>query len=232
MIDFKCRIRRSSRRGTLSISVYPDNTVVVAAPERISDDEIMRFVEKKADWVHKRMSINVEKQKEIVPRRFVTGEKLLYLGKEHSLIVEEAILAGVVLEGDNISVRIRPGTPPELRGQMIKRQLSLWYVHLSLAKIRERVRHYVTVIGVRPRTVKIKSLRSRWGSCSCRGGVNFAWNIIMADEKILDYLVVHELCHLVHHDHSAEYWQLVARFIPNYRERRKWLKENGRRLTL
>lgn len=232
MIDFECRIRRSSRRKSLSICVYPDNSVVVAAPDRVSRSEIMRFVASKADWVHKRMDINREKQASVVPHRFVTGERLLCRGHEHVLEVEEGKTSGVALRGDDIIVRVRTDTPAELRGQMVKRQLSLWYSRLALQKIEERVRHYSAVIGVIPGSVRIKSLRSRWGSCSIRGGINFAWNIIMAPDPILDYLVVHELCHLVHHDHSAVYWQLVAAFIPDYRERRKWLRENGRKLTL
>lgn len=232
MVDFECRIRRSPRRKTLSICVYPDNMVVVAAPEKLSQSEIMRFVEDKSEWVRKRISLNLEKQKNKAPRRYVSGERILYLGKEHFLIVEEGTLAGVVLNSGNIIVRIRPGTPPELLEQMVRRQLSLWYVRLSLKKIEERVRHFAQVIGATPRSVRIKAIRSRWGSCSSGGGVNFAWQIIMAPEPVLDYLVVHELCHLIHHNHSAEYWGLVQSVIPDYRERRKWLRENGDCLTM
>ena len=124
MVDFECRIRRSPRRKTLSICVYPDNMVVVAAPEKLSQSEIMRFVEDKSEWVRKRISLNLEKQKNKAPRRYVSGERILYLGKEHFLIVEEGTLAGVVLNSGNIIVRIR-GLPPELLEQMVRRQLSL-----------------------------------------------------------------------------------------------------------
>jgi hypothetical protein len=232
MIDFEYRIRRSPRRKTLSICVYPDNTVVVAAPEKLSQKEIMRFVEKKADWVRKRMSVNLEEQEDKPRRRFVTGETLLCLGKEHILVVEEGTRVEVVMKGENIIARIRPSTPAELRGQMVRRQLWLWYFRLAFKKIQERVQYYTNLIGVTPGTVRVKSLRSRWGSCSAGGGISFAWNIILAPEPVLDYLVVHELCHLIHHDHSTEYWKLVASFIPDHLERRKWLRENGHSLTL
>jgi len=206
--------------------------VVVAAPEKLSQREIMSFVEDKSEWVRKRMSLNLEKQKKYAPRRYVTGERLFCLGKEHCLVVEEGALAGVVLNSENIIVRIRPGTPVELLEQMVRRQLSLWYVRLAVKKIEERVRHFTRAIGATPRSVRIKAIKSRWGSCSSGGGVNFAWQIIMAPEPILDYLVVHELCHLIHHNHSAEYWDLVQSIIPDYRERRKWLRENGDYLTM
>ena len=129
-------------------------------------------------------------------------------------------------------VSIGSETPSETRVPLIRRQLITWYANAALKRIEERVTHYMRIIGVTPRAVRIKSLRSRWGSCSTRGIINFAWNIILAPEPVLDYLVVHELCHLVHLDHSAEYWKLVEKFLPEYRERRKWLRENGQSLTV
>ncbi len=231
MVDFEWQIRRSARRKTLSLCVYPDNRVVVAAPEKLSQREILSFVEKKSGWVRKRLTLNREKQKKLPAREFNPGEKLLYLGAEHTLEVCERRSAGVACERGKIIVSIRPGIPSTVRGPFIRRQLVTWYANMALKKIEERVTHYMSIIGVKPRSVRIKALRSRWGSCSTRGGVNFAWNIILAPEPVLDYLVIHELCHLVRHDHSAEYWKLVASFIPEHLERRKWLRENGHCLS-
>ncbi len=232
MIDFECRIRRSPRRKTLSICVYPDNMVVVAAPEKLSQREIMSFVEKKSEWVRKRLTLNREKQEKLPARKFISGEKLLYLGKEQILEVCERRNAGVSCEGGRIIVSLRPEIPAGSRTQFVRRELITWYANMALKKIEVRVTHYMKIIGVSPSAVRIKSLRSRWGSCSTRGGVNFAWNIIMAPETVLDYLVIHELCHLVHLNHSEQYWKLVEKFLPDHRERRKWLRENGHCLTL
>ena len=102
-----------------------------------------------------------------------------------------------------------------------------WYSNRALAKIEERGRFHAKQIGVSPRSITIKAMRTRWGSCSTRGTISFAWNIIMAPEPVLDYLIVHEFCHLIHHNHSAEYWKLVGSFIPDHVERRKWLRKNG-----
>jgi hypothetical protein len=206
--------------------------VVVAAPEKLSQREIMSFVEKKSDWVRKKLTLNREKQEKLSVREFVSGEKLLYLGTEQTLEVCERRSAGVSCEGGKIIVSLRPEMPAGSRAQFVRRALITWYANKALKKIEERVTHYIRIIGVTPRAVRIKALRSRWGSCSIRGGINFAWNIILAPEPVLDYLVVHELCHLVHHDHSAEYWKLVEKFLPDHRERRKWLRENGHSLTL
>jgi predicted metal-dependent hydrolase len=232
MIDFEWQIRRSARRKTLSLCVYPDNRVIVAAPAGISSREIAGFVEKKSGWVRKRLDLNREKQEKLPARQFNPGERLFYLGTEHKLEICERRSVGVSCERGKIIVSIRPEIPAATRAPFIRRQLVTWYANMALKKIQERVRHYMRIIGVTPSAVRIKSLRSRWGSCSTRGGVNFAWNIILAPEPVLDYLVVHELCHLVHLDHSAEYWKLVESFIPEHRERRKWLRENGQSLTL
>ncbi len=232
MIDFEWQIRRSARRKSLSLCVYPDNRVIVAAPEKLSRKEIMSFVEKKSDWVRKRLTLNREKQEKLPVREFISGERLLYLGTEQTLEICERRNAAVSCERGRIIVSIRPEIPAGTRAPLIRRQLITWYANMALKKIEERVTHYMRIIGVTPRAVRIKSLRSRWGSCSNRGIINFAWNIILAPEPVLDYLVVHELCHLVHLDHSAEYWMLVEKFLPEYRARKKWLRENGQSLTL
>jgi len=227
MIDFEWQIRRSPRRKTLSLCVYSDNRVVVAAPEGVSRQEIAGFVERKSGWVRKRLALNREKQKKRPAREFVSGEKLLYLGAEHTLEVCGGTSAGVVLEGGRILVRVGPEISGESRARFVRRVLITWYGNMAQRRIAERVRHYMRIIGVTPRAVRIKVLRSRWGSCSAKGGISFAWNIIMAPEPVLDYLVVHELCHMVHLDHSPEYWELVGSVLPDHRERRKWLKQHG-----
>ncbi|MGA3112866.1 MAG: SprT family zinc-dependent metalloprotease [Syntrophobacteraceae bacterium] len=231
MIDFEWQIRRSSRRKNLSLCVYSDNRVIVAAPVGLSSKEIAGFVERKSDWVRNRLTLNREKQEKLPAWEFVSGEKLPYLGVEHTLEVCERRGAGVSCERGKIIVSIRPEIPERTRAPFIRRQLVTWYANMALKKVIERVTHYMGIIGVTPSAVRIKALRSRWGSCSAKGGINFAWNIILAPEPVLDYLVVHELCHLVYHDHSAEYWKLVEKFLPEHRERRKWLRENGHCLS-
>lgn len=227
MIDFEWQVRRSPRRKTLSLCVYSDNRVVVAAPEGVSKREITCFVERKSDWVRKRLTLNRERQEKRLAREFVSGERLFYLGAEQTLEICEGERAGVFLEEGRILVRLGPEISGVSRAPFVRRVLMTWYGQMAQRKISERVRYYMRIIGVTPRSVRIKVLRSRWGSCSAKGCVNFAWNIIMAPEPVLDYLVVHELCHMVHLDHSAEYWNLVGSVIPDHRERRKWLRQHG-----
>jgi hypothetical protein len=232
MVDFEWQIRRSARRKTLSLCVYPDNRVIVSAPQKLSQRDIIGFVEKKSDWVRKKLDLNHEMQEKLPPREFNPGEKLLYLGEVYSLEVRERRHAGVSCKKDKILVSIRPWTPERLRALFVRRELIIWYAEMAQIKLIERVTHFMGRVGAKPTAVRVKDLRSRWGSCSTRGVLNFSWYIIMAPPPVLDYLVVHELCHLVHRNHSAEYWKLVETHLPGHREKRKWLRENGRFLTL
>ncbi len=229
--DFSYQLRMSARRKTLSITVHPDNRVIVHAPATCPKQSIARFIEQKSDWVRKTFEANLLKRRQVVERKFKTGDTLPYLGKDHTLQVEQGHFPEVVCENGRICVRLPARNAPPGPSE-IKERLKAWYVSCALSVIREKTALYAARIGVTPARVTIKSLTSRWGSCSVSGRISLAWNIIMAPEAIVDYLIVHELCHLVHHNHSEQYWALVASILPDHRQRRKWLRENAGLLWL
>jgi predicted metal-dependent hydrolase len=227
---FNYQIRKSARRKTLSITVHPDNRIVVSAPSFCSNESILQFIESKLEWIAGVVQANLQKIKKS-GERFVTGDRLLYLGKEYVLRVERGNPAQVSLSGEDICVRLPVEglcpDPSAVRGCLFK-----WYTERALAEVKAKVTAYADLIGVKPRRITLKSLKSRWGSCSKNGRISLAWNIVMAPEKILDYLIVHELCHMVHLNHSQQYWDLVASILPDHRQSRKWLRENGEKLSL
>jgi len=231
-LEFNYQVTKSARRKTLAIVVHPDNRVVVSAPATYPRKNIVQFVEKKSDWIRKAIQANLQRAQQSQATRFETGEKLLYLGREYILRVERGDSSQVILRDEDICVRLRmsEGAAPE--PSAVKEHLLKWYQKRALAKVYEKVPVSADQIGVNPGFVAVKSLKSRWGSCSMHGRISLAWNIIMAPEKILDYLIVHELCHMVHHNHSAQYWDLVATILPDHRQSRKWLRENGNRMKL
>lgn len=231
MIDFDYQIRKSIRRKTISITVYADNRVLVAVPSRMSRKSVLQFIEAKSDWVRKTITRNLEKAKTRTSLRFVHGEKLPYLGSQYTLHIEEGYPEGVFSRDGELRVRLNGFGALNSRSEQIRDKLFQWYIEQAEREIEERTRLYGTRIGVMPKSVTIKRMRCRWGSCSVKGSINLAWNIIMAPEDVLDYLIVHELCHLVHHNHSAQYWSLVAAVLPDYHKSRKWLRENGDYLT-
>ena len=116
--------------------------------------------------------------------------------------------------------------------QNIQLALIDWYRNHAEKRLQEKTKRYAKLISVTPNAVGIKSFKSRWGSCHMNGDIVFNWKIIMAPNRIVDYVVVHELCHLKHHDHSPKFWQAVEKVIPDYKRCKEWLKENGRGLEV
>jgi len=115
---------------------------------------------------------------------------------------------------------------------MIKQLLVKWYKQQAQLIMIEKTQHYAKIIGVSPSSVVIKAFKSRWGSCSIKSVIQYNWKIIMAPEPVIDYLVVHELCHILHHNHSPTFWKSVGKYCPNYKEQGAWLKLNGAKLEI
>lgn len=121
--------------------------------------------------------------------------------------------------------------------QGVKKRLEQWYIHLGKQVFPERVSYYYPLISrlaesigkeIAPvNRITIRSQKTRWGSCSSKGNLNFNWRLLMAPAEILDYVVVHELCHLLYLNHSRQFWQAVGNILPDYPKRRSWLKANG-----
>ena len=109
----------------------------------------------------------------------------------------------------------------------VRNALSDWYECHALKKLIEKTKQYAGIIGVSPNSISVKNYKSRWGSCSSKGDISYNWRIILAPPHIVNYVVVHELCHLRHMNHSPAYWKSVKQVFPDYLVCRKWLKEKG-----
>ena len=163
----------------------------------------------------------------------------------------QKILLGTVIEGslyfgagckalkqlvnnDTTSTRLKSGylEVPAQGEKAIHASLTDWYTSHALAKLEEKTGRYAKTLNVEPSSVTVKEYKSRWGSCSTSGDITYNWRIIMAPHRIVDYVVIHELCHLVELNHSDKYWKQVESLVPDYRERRAWLKTNANTLAI
>ena len=223
-----------TRRKTIGITVDMNGEVKVSAPLRISEKQIREIVQEKAGWIIKKVNEAIERNSNIVPRQFVSGEKFLYLGEEYTLEVVEkdSGKAKVLMQEDTMTVYISRGLSGESRKQAIKEAIMKWYRRRFAEVAKERIDKYSLQLKVAPCRVMIKNQKTRWGSCSKKGNINLNWRLIMAPLHVIDYVVVHELCHLKVMNHSKDFWSLVESIQPNYSECRKWLKVNGSRLGL
>ena len=134
------------------------------------------------------------------------------------------------MKDGRFQIKVPSNLKGENRREEIKRRLVEWYKKEARTKYKERVERYRKKLGVTYNKIYIRDQKTRWGSCSNKGNLNFNWRLIMASPSILDYIVVHELAHLVHANHGDDFWKLVESVIPDYREKREWLRVNGYKL--
>jgi len=222
-------------RKTVGLEVDVEDGVLVRAPNHLSSVEIKRIVKKKADWILRKQAKVNEIKSPPQPKEFLSGEKLPYLGCRYRLKInptEEIKEASVKLYQGKFQVQVNAQLAGEERRSTIREELITWYRQRAEVKINERVKKYKQQIGVEPNNVKIKKQKKRWGSCSSKGNLNFNWKLIMAPMSVIDYLVVHELAHLKHSNHSQDFWNLVGAVVPHYEEKQEWLRINGRQLTI
>ncbi len=216
------KITRSKRR-TIALIVERDGTLSVRAPMRVSHAVIEAFIQQKADWIMRtREKLKTIKQPPI--RQYVDGEKFLYLGSFFDL---------KLVQSQQPSLQFGSGFTLS-QGMQEKGELyfTKWYKERAYEIIAMRVKEYAQKYHFIPRQVKINSARTRWGSCSSKGTLNFTWRLVMAPLEVIDYVVIHELSHLRVRDHSRKFWNVVEAIDPEYKKKRKWLRENGDKLNL
>jgi len=167
-------------------------------------------------------------------REFVDGEMLLFKGNSYPLKVLESTgrITNVNLTDDQLLVELKSGIPSDIRREELRRHLEKWYIRQARELITERLELFSSIIGVKVNNVRLKNQKTRWGSCSRKRNLNFNWKLIMAPIVIVDYVIVHELCHIKQMNHSPQFWVLVENQISDYKMMRKWLKENGGKLYL
>lgn len=219
-----------SKRKTISIEVLQDGAIKVRAPIGVDKEKIIEQVIKKGEWIIAKRAEVKERFSNKPTREFKNGEKFMYLGKEYSLkvIIDNRIKKiRVSIIEDEIIIETYTKAFDK-----IKKALELWYRDMAIKKIRERVKHYEKYYPMKPKSIRVKEQKRRWGSCTYYNDLLFNWRIIMAPVEVIDYVVVHEMTHMVHKNHSKDYWNEVSRIMMDYKSRSNWLKENGIKLDI
>lgn len=228
-------IRHSNKALSAKVSVDIVDGVQVVLPKNHKDKWAEQILMEKADWVNTQIDTLSELAGCSVPRSFIEGEKLFYLGARYTLKLDlpgERIERPVEIQEDNIIVAVNPTWPKSEYGKNIRSTLINWYYEQAKKLISHRTNEYIKITGLKPAKIRVKEQKYRWGSCSGKGNLNFNWKLIMAPLHIIDYVIVHELCHLERMDHSSDFWQLVASLLPDYQKRRTWLKKYSPVLNL
>lgn len=224
MIDYQL-IR--SKRKTITLSFDEECNLLVKAPMWVSKSRIESFVKEKEEWIKATRIRLIRAREEKIKSRLQleNGDELYFLGEKRTLRVirEDRKRAKVVCAMDNLLLYV----PYDADYEYKRDQLEKWYRKEASIILTEKAEEFAEKLQVSYADIKIKDQKSRWGSCSSKGNLNFNWRIVMAPEPVCDYVVIHELCHLKYLDHSPRFWNLVERICPDYEQYKKWLKING-----
>lgn len=217
------------KRRTIEIRIDPPGRVIVTAPSGADEDEILKIVQNKGHWITKKLrdvkNINIKEE-----RDFKDGDLFLYMGNDYplKLIIEKNVKnIEVKYSSENIIV-ISPSADKEL----IRKAMKLWYREKTEEIIHDRMKELQKYFDRKPSDIKIKEQKKRWASCTSKGRLLFNWRCSMASVQAVDYIIVHEMCHLYHMNHSKSFWNKVSSVLPDYRKRSEWLKNNALKIDL
>jgi predicted metal-dependent hydrolase len=232
-IDYSIEYKKDKKDVSLSVSLYEG--VIVAAPEGFELDKIKSILHKKAPWILKKKYELEEVVDSPSPKEFVSGEKFPYLGRHYRLKVNKAqhLKKSLLTYKQG---RFIAEIPINISVIEKRNELTLlfkdWYSTQGYKKIEERLKIYCSKMEVVPSKVVVKEQPKRWGTCTREGSIYLNWRILMAPMAIIDYVLVHELAHLKYPDHSTDFWRFLRSILPDYEQRKEWLRVNGPSLTI
>ncbi len=211
-----------SNRKTLSLIVERDRSVVVRAPNGMPEDQVRQSVESKKLWLFEKMRHPAKYPERPVRKEFVSGETLLYLGRNYRLELTDDDYPEVRFQSCFYISRSLKARAKEM--------LQEWYMQRAREKLLSKINQYAQKMGVEYNQILISNLKYQWASCTPKMNLNFNWRIIQAPMAVVEYVIVHELAHLLELNHSEKFWNVVAVQVPDYERAKEWLRENGERL--
>ncbi|KGJ48329.1 hypothetical protein KD33_15670 [Clostridium sp. NCR] len=217
------------KRKTMSLEINRDGIINVIAPNGLDKTFIVNKVKNKSDWIIKKLDEIEVLNNNRYTRSYESGDIFLYLGNEYILEVlvdKTTIGTSVSLENNKLIVRSNSNNK-----DVIQRALKNWYTDETLGITKERINYYKLFFEDTVTSIKIKDQKSRWASCTYKNEILFNLRCSMMPIQIIDYIVVHEMCHMEHRNHSKDFYLAVERILPDYKERVKWLKNNGVRMN-
>ena len=210
-----------SKRKTLSLSINENADLVVRAPHRASYDEIQKFISEKSAWINnKQRLIKARLEDNLIQ---YSSNQYLYLGSLYPLKIDNNSIEPISFNGQMFTIT-------NLSRERISLPLKSWYKKRFIEVALPRLSYFSDKYKLKVNQVRVKEQKTLWGSCSNKNNINLNYLLIMAPMKVIDYVIVHELVHTIHKNHSAKFWQKVETIMPNYKDARNWLKDNGYKL--
>lgn len=214
-----------SRRSTADIIIERDGSVVVRVPEWADEDRVANMVQSRHNWIHQGLAEWRDLNAARVLREYKNGEGFLYLGRGYRLLLVSEQEEPLQLKNGRFTLRRDFIDQVDLIAA--RTAFRDFYTTKGLERLPDRVAYYAPKVGVAPTRVEVRELGHRWASCSRSGKLAFHWKCMMAPQTVIDYVVVHELCHFHHRDHTDAFWNEVDKVMPGFGERKEWLRRNG-----
>ena len=227
-VSLEIQIKRTNRKRTISLQVK-DNKLIINAPRTVSRKNLDEVIQRKQKWIKQRAILNFEEQN-LRNRKFIDNETFYFRGNEYRLSLiwggkeEVKIVDGLLL--------VTFKDDRSIDSKNVKSLIEDWYVRESTKILNTRTYEFAKKMKVRPTEITVKNYVSKWGSCTAKNKISYNWRIIMAPDCIVDYLIIHELCHIIEHNHSKNFWNYVGTYCEDFQKKRKWLRENGHMLVL
>jgi predicted metal-dependent hydrolase len=213
-----------SKRKTATISVERDRQVIIRVPEGLSEQKINEIIQSKEKWILEKLNHNQKYNPINNNKEFVSGETLNYLGRNYQLQITDNEIENIIFDRRFLISKSNQPTANKLFKE--------WYRAKAIEKIKPITKKFAKNLGVSYKEIKISEMKYRWGSCTPGGNLLFNWRIIKAPLYVVEYVVVHELAHLIEHNHSEDFWNIVSIQLPNYNKAKDWLKLNGEILEI
>jgi len=213
-ISYPVNIKVTKRKKTISIRIHK-NKILVNTPNFVNEEYILSLLERKKEWISQIILKNDKQYK----NNFVNREAF-YLGKKYKINIKKGFCNGVILKNDNLVILYKR------KNFNIKKALEKWYRLRCNLLIEDRLNYYSKKTNLKYNGFSIRSFKRRLGSCDNKKHLSFNWKIILMPKQIIDYVVIHELCHIIHFNHSKLFWKEVSNLCPEYKSYKNWIKEN------
>jgi len=218
--DLRVDVVLSSRRRTMELSVERNGALVVRAPQRATPERLKAFIREKRAWVYRKVAEKAALRPAVPIREFVSGEGFSYLGRSYRLLLVNA---------QDVPLRLEAGRFRLLRSEARQGRAHFvrWYTEHGRVWLRPRVAALARRVGLEPVGLQVRDLGYHWASCSRTGTLNFNWTTLQLAPTTVDYVILHELVHLLERNHTPAFWARIARAMPDYLLRKTWLAQRG-----
>ncbi|QED46907.1 M48 family metallopeptidase [Cytobacillus dafuensis] len=214
-------------RTSIGINIDHYGNIEVQAPKGTPDEKVVQIIEEKWDLILQKTKEMKDRLLGPKERVYDHSESFLYLGNAYPIQIYHDLNITVLFEGDQLHIYVK-----QHEDEKIQQALKRFYYQQCKAIVTKSISSYQKNFTVKPRSIRISDSKTTWGTCDSKLQLTFNWKLAMAPQKVIDYVVVHEMCHMVHLNHDRSFWRLVGKIMPDYKEQEKWLALSSWKMTV